>query len=136
MTDYSHLPDFRSDDRKELDRLHAEIARLRASVASLNASELRRIKKTARVLLANAGHRAEIARLRAEIADFRKLDDKGYAKIEHLRAELAAEKEQTKIMLDSYAAENQRLSDERDAARQALQQIAGLATGADPAASP
>jgi hypothetical protein len=29
VSDYSHLPDFRSDERKELDRLHSEIARLR-----------------------------------------------------------------------------------------------------------
>lgn len=79
---------------------------------------------------------AEIARLRAELTEARaalapldavvyelEIEDSETSPadaIQTLRAELAREVEQSKICLDSYAAENQRFSDEIARLREAL----------------
>jgi hypothetical protein len=104
-----------------------EIASLRAQVEILGIAGLGMQAEIASWEADCEAKDAEIDSLRAELAmalaraekaesdyDDRKDDD--------LRAELVAEAEQSKICLDSYAAEHQRLSDERDAARRDAEQ--------------
>jgi hypothetical protein len=113
--------EFRDDP--QLGARDAEIVRLREQLFCAEKRQELDVDTIARLSDTNCDHGVTIARLRRELAmalaraekaesdyDDRKEDD--------LRAELTAEAEQSKICLDSYAAENQRLSDERDAARQ------------------
>ncbi len=63
MSDYSHLPDLRSDETKELDSLHAQIARLRADNDAMVELAKHRMAK-------NATLRAELAGWKGEFETF------------------------------------------------------------------